>query len=121
MNYSAYFFRYITMSRRRSGRDKKPVVIFDPSAAEEKLPVKSDDLKVKVDKNNVLSTNPWDVTNFEAFMFFECPQCPLKTRDCHAFAIHAAANHAEVEMFTYFAPFPFYLIFFLTFRQKTFC
>ena len=56
---------------RRPRRDKKPVVIFDPSA--EKMPAKSDDLKVKV-VEEVLN-NPWDVPTFEAFMFFECPQC----------------------------------------------
>lgn len=79
---------------RRPQRDKKPVVIFDPSA--EEMPAKSDDLKVKVVEE--VLTNPWDVTNFEAFMFFECPQCSHKTRDCQAFAIHAAANHTQVRI-----------------------
>ena len=39
--------------------------------------------------------NPWDVTNFESFIFYECPECNHKSQDCSTFARHAVLYHHD--------------------------
>ena len=74
---------------RKSKRGRKPLVKFDPSS----------DTKVEeVDENieTPLDFNPWNVTNFEAFLVYECPECNHKSHDCVTFAKHAAIKHHKV-------------------------
>ena len=40
-----------------------------------------------------LDFNPWNVTNFNAFLVYDCPECQYKSLDCVTFAKHAAMRH----------------------------
>ena len=38
-------------------------------------------------------TNPWDVSNLEVFLYFCCPECEVKIKDCQVFMNHALDKH----------------------------
>ena len=76
---------------RKSNRTRKPLEKFDPS--ETKI-----DSIIEIDENieKPLEFNPWNVTNFEAFLVYECPECLYKSQDCGTLAKHAAIKHPKV-------------------------
>ena len=37
--------------------------------------------------------NPWLVDSIQAFAFFNCPECQVKTKDENYFQDHALQNH----------------------------
>ena len=76
---------------RKSTRDRKPLVKFDPS-----LKIKEDKEEVDENREIPLDFNPWNVTNFDAFLVYECPECKHKSHDCVTFAKHAAIKHHKV-------------------------
>lgn len=43
-----------------------------------------------------LEFNPWNVTNFNNFLVYGCPECTYKSHDRVTFAKHAASNHHKV-------------------------
>ena len=45
-----------------------------------------------------IENNPWNVENFEAFLFYECPECLFHSNERSQFAIHIASKHAKVCM-----------------------
>ena len=75
---------------RKSSRIRKPLEIFDPS--ESKIDVNENDENLE----RHMDYNPWNVTNFDAFLVYECPECNHKSQDCGAFAKHAAIKHQKV-------------------------
>ena len=76
---------------RKSTRDRKPLVKFDPS-----LGTKEHEEEVDENSEIPLDFNPWNVTNFDAFLVYECPECKHKSHDCVTFAKHAAIKHHKV-------------------------
>ena len=45
-----------------------------------------------------IESNPWNVENFEAFLFYECPECLFHSNERSQFAIHIASKHVKVYM-----------------------
>ena len=39
------------------------------------------------------NTNPWNVTHMEEFLFYCCPECDHKAKDCQIFVEHAIFEH----------------------------
>ena len=39
--------------------------------------------------------NPWDVPNLEEFLYYCCPECDHKIKDCQSFVEHALVEHEE--------------------------
>lgn len=76
---------------RKSTRDRKPLVKFDPS-----LGTKEHEEEVDENSEIPLDFNPWNVTNFDAFLVYECTECKHKSHDCVTFAKHAAIKHHKV-------------------------
>ena len=37
--------------------------------------------------------NPWDVSNIQEFLYYNCPECDIKERDSEVFIQHALDNH----------------------------
>ena len=37
--------------------------------------------------------NPWDVSNIQEFLFYNCPECDIKVKDSEVFVQHALDNH----------------------------
>ena len=37
--------------------------------------------------------NPWDVSNIQEFLYYNCPECDTKERDSEVFIQHALDNH----------------------------
>lgn len=79
---------------RRSKRTIKNPKIFDPaddpleiSDKETEVPIEQDEKPVKI--------NPWNVVNFEAFLFYDCPECSHKCQDRTTFAKHAVMKHQQ--------------------------
>ena len=80
---------------KKSGRKGKPKVIFDPSTM---LKIEHVDIKQEPEDEAITeekAENPWNVHNFDSFLFYECPECPHKSQDCRTFANHAAKHHKE--------------------------
>ena len=48
------------------------------------------EMKVEVIEQKV---NPWDVTSVEAFLYYNCPECDVKAKDCKVFMSHALECH----------------------------
>ena len=45
----------------------------------------------------VLKHNPWDLANnFEAFLYYECPECTYQDQERSRFALHIADKHEKV-------------------------
>ena len=40
-----------------------------------------------------MENNPWDVTTVDEFLFYNCPECEVKTKDADAFMSHAIESH----------------------------
>ena len=88
---------------RKSTRQVKAPSIFDPSSeAFEEDPLSLVTVQYKKRKLNdnveaaVVVDNPWDVTNFQAFLYYECPECDAKFQDVTVFARHAGSEHDQV-------------------------
>ena len=43
-----------------------------------------------------IESNPWNVENFEAFLFYECPECLFHSSERSQFASHIASKHVKV-------------------------
>ena len=43
-----------------------------------------------------IENNPWNVENFEAFLFYECPECLFHSSERSQFASHIASKHVKV-------------------------
>ena len=41
----------------------------------------------------VKQENPWDVSNIQEFLYYNCPECDTKERDSEVFIKHALDNH----------------------------
>lgn len=67
---------------RRSSRPTKVKVKWDPSAA-------------AVEKE---LSNPWDVTSLNKFIYYCCPECDHKSKDCDNFVEHAIFEHKQVHL-----------------------
>ena len=82
---------------RKSKRQIKPKTVFDPSETPSSMDIDKDEKEIEESTllNNVSDINPWDVTNFESFVFYECPECNHKSQDCTTFARHAVLNHHD--------------------------
>ena len=52
--------------------------------------------KIQEKKTKELEFNPWNVTNFNNFLVYGCPECTHKSHDRVTFAKHAASNHHKV-------------------------
>ena len=37
--------------------------------------------------------NPWNVSNIQEFLYYNCPECDTKERDSEVFIQHALDNH----------------------------
>ena len=47
----------------------------------------------------VLKQNPWDLANnFEAFLYYECPECTYQDQERSRFALHVADKHEKVRI-----------------------
>ena len=53
----------------------------------------TEDQEEEVNSEIPLDSNPWNVTNFDAFLVYDCPECNYKNNDCVTFAKHAAMRH----------------------------
>ena len=42
-----------------------------------------------------MANNPWDVPNLEEFLYYCCPECNHKIKDCQSFVEHALVEHDE--------------------------
>ena len=50
-----------------------------------------------------LKHNPWDLANnFEAFLYYECPECTYQDQERSRFALHIADKHEKVRIRMYF-------------------
>ena len=52
--------------------------------------------KIQEKKTKELEFNPWNVTNFNNFLVYGCPECTHQSHDRVTFAKHAASNHHKV-------------------------
>lgn len=75
---------------RRSKRTIKAPTIFDPTP--DNVDLKEIEEQVINDEQPV-KNNPWNVSNFEAFLFYDCPECNHKCQDRTTFAKHAILKH----------------------------
>ena len=48
-----------------------------------------EETKVEVDTK----ASPWDVTSVEAFLYYNCPECEVKSKDVNSFMSHAIEHH----------------------------
>ena len=48
--------------------------------------------KLKSDPDSTLN-NPWLVTNLDTFLYYNCPECDMKTKEYDSFYDHAIQNH----------------------------
>ena len=66
----------------------------------EKEIIETDDEIMKqceVIKSTINVENPWhNISNFEDFLFYGCPECVYKNTSVSEFANHIAANHKKV-------------------------
>ena len=46
-----------------------------------------------------MEKSPWDVSTFEEFLFYCCPECDTKDKDFNAFIQHAMDFHPESEKY----------------------
>ena len=37
--------------------------------------------------------NPWDVSNIQEFLYYNCPECDTRVKDSELFVQHALENH----------------------------
>ena len=76
---------------RKSKRQVKPKTVFDPSETTSSMDINKDEKDEReIEESTLMRSvpyiNPWDVTNFESFVFYECPECNHKSQDCTTFA-----------------------------------
>ena len=46
-----------------------------------------------------IENDPWNVENFEAFLFYECPECLFHSSERSQFASHVASKHVKVRKY----------------------
>ena len=81
---------------RKSKRQVKPKIVFDPSEMDIDKDEKDEkEIEESTLMHSVPDINPWDVTNFESFVFYECPECNHKSQDSTTFSRHAVLNHHD--------------------------
>ena len=47
----------------------------------------------------VKQENPWDVSNIQEFLFYNCPECDIRLKDGEKFVQHALNNHELSKFF----------------------
>ena len=45
------------------------------------------------DDKVVKQENPWDVSNIQEFLFYNCPECDVRVKDSEVFVQHALDYH----------------------------
>ena len=69
---------------RKSKRQVKPKTVFDPSETTTSMDIDKDEKEKEIEESTLMHSvpdiNPWDVTNFESFVFYECPECNHKSQ-----------------------------------------
>ena len=46
-----------------------------------------------IKQENIWQENPWDVSNIQEFLFYNCPECDIRLKDGKMFMQHALENH----------------------------
>ena len=48
---------------------------------------------ISIKQENPWQDNPWDVSNIQEFLFYNCPECDIRLKDGKRFVQHALDNH----------------------------